>query len=175
MKKNLILLCMSIIALGSVDAIAGSNVTSKMSYSVQRSDTHHANDKERGEFNGGSRIYFESLGNESAVIGWLEKKSGRLTYKNGWTRLILDWPVRVSSIVIRKASVGRQSFKGGVIEVEVQNPKGVWTKIYELQDKDIDAPVTIRNQLLTAGPIKGVRINFRTPAPITIGPIEVNS
>lgn len=174
MKKCLILLWTSIIALGAVDAVAG-NVTSQMSYSVQRSDSHHANDKERGEFNGGSRVYFESLGKESAVIGWLEEKSGRLTYKNGWTRLILDWPVRVSSIVIRKASVGKKDFKGGVIEVEVQNPKGVWTKIYELQDKDIDAPVTIRNQLLTAGPIKGVRINFRTPAPITIGPIEVNS
>ncbi|HXH71973.1 MAG TPA: hypothetical protein VNI58_04075 [Mariprofundaceae bacterium] len=172
MKKLLFILCASAIGFGS--AVAG-EVTSQMSYSVQRSDGNAAGAKEKNEFNGGSAVYFESLGNDPAFIGWLEEKSGKLTYKNGWTRLILDWPVRVSSIVIRKASVGNKDFRGGSIVVEVQNPKGVWNKVYELQDKDIDAPVTIHSPLLSAGPIKGVRINFRTPAPITIGPIEVNS
>jgi len=173
MYKIVLLLC-AIIGLGQIDALAG-NITSQMSYSVQRSDSSHTNAKEKNEFNGGSKIYFESLGEGSTVFGWIEEKTGRSTFKDGWTRLILDWPVRISSIVIRKASVGKKDFNGGSIIVEVQNPKGIWTKVYELQNKDIDNPVTIQNALRSVGPIKGVRISFRSPAPITIGPIDINS
>lgn len=157
----------------AMDATAG-NVTSQMSYSVQRSDSSIVETKAKGEFNGGSKVYFESLGDESAVFDWIKDKSGKSYFRNGWTRLILDWPVRVSSIVIRKASVGKKDFKGGFIEVEVQNPKGKWTKVFEQKDRDIDGAVTIQKSLHAVGPVKGVRINFRTPAPITIGPIEVN-
>jgi len=157
----------------AMDATAGS-VTSQVSYSVQRSDSNLADTNKNGEFSGGSKVYFESLSEESAVFGWIEDKSGRSTFKNGWTRLILDWPVRVSSIVIRKASVGKKDFKGGFIQVEVQNPKGKWTKVFEQKDRDIDGTVTIQKSLHAVGPVIGVRINFRTPAPITIGPIDVN-
>jgi len=172
--KYLMLFMLALLAgFTGIDATAG-NVTSQMSYTVQRSDSSRGDAKAKSEFNGGSKVYFESLGDESKVFGWIEAKSGRSIFKDGWTRLVLDWPVRVSSIVIRKASVGKHDFKGGSIEVEVQNPKGAWTKVFEQKDKDIDSPVTIQKSLQSVGPIKGVRINFRTPSPITIGPIDVN-
>jgi len=172
MKKIILILC-AVVGLGQIDALAG-NVTSQTGYSVVHSDSTRADAKQKSEFNGGSKVYFESLGDNSPIVGWFEQKTGQSTFKSGWTRLILDWPVRISSIVIHKASVGKNDFRGGSITVEVQNPKGKWTKIYEQEDRDIDTPVSIQNALRSVGPIKGVRISFRSSSPITIGPIDVN-
>jgi len=172
MKRIILLLC-AVVGLGQIDALAGS-VTSQMGYSVVHSDSTRSDAKQRSEFNGGSKAYFESLGDNSTVFGWIEQKTGQSTFKNGWTRLILDWPVRISSIVIHKASVGNNNFKGGSITVEVQSPKGKWTKVYEQEDRDIDTPVSIQNTLRSIGPVKGVRISFRSSSPIIIGPIDVN-
>lgn len=173
MKTMSCLMACILLAAASCDAVAG-NVTAQTSYTIQNSDHSRFDAKQKNEFNGGTRVYFESLAEPSAVFGWIEEKSGQSTFKKGWSRLILDWPVRISSIVIHKASVGGKPFKGGFIEVEAQTPKGKWVTLLEQRDRDIDRPLTLRKELKSVGPIKSLRINFRTPAPITIGPIDVN-
>lgn len=151
------------------DANAGS-VANKVSHSVKRSDGTTATMKDRHEFRGGSHKYFSALA-EKNKHSWLPTMN---TFKKGWVRIYLDWPVRVSSIVVRRASVGRKSFKGGEIVVEVQQPKGKWVKILERKDSDIDRAVTISKAVRSAGPVKSVRIRFKTPEPITVGPIDLN-
>jgi len=149
------------------------SVTSQITHKVMRSDGTRANAGARNEFNGGSHLFFESLGDKTYVekIGL---KGDYTTVQKGWARLYLDWPTRLSSIVIHRASVGNGNFRHGHIMLEVQNLRGKWITVFERNDNDIDAPVTIRNELHNVGPIKGVRILFKSPLPITIGPIDLN-
>ena len=152
-------------------AMAGS-VTAQVTHKVMRSDGTKATSDEKHEFTGGSHLFFESLGDKE----YAEKVGLTGDYtpvQEGWARLYLDWPNRVNSITIRKAGV-KGSFKGGSIAVEVQNVKGKWTTVFERNDSDISSPVTISKELGRVGPIKGVRVNFKSPLPFTIGPIDLN-
>jgi hypothetical protein len=154
----------------ATNAEARGLVTNEVSHTVKRSDRSDVAEKRNG-FRGGSHKYFPKLGKK---IGWLGDLNMK-TFKKGWARLYLDWPVRISSIVIHKASVGKKDFKEGYIVLEVQIPKGKWIKVFERKDDDIDRAVTIRKAVRSVGPVKGVRIRFNSPQPITVGPIDLNS
>jgi len=93
-------------------------------------------------------------------------------YKKGQVRLYLDRPVRLRKIILRKASVGRLNFKGGFVKLAVQDDKHKWHEVLFRKDDDVDIAVTISKAKLPAK-IKGVRLRFRTPEPITIGPIDL--
>ncbi len=141
------------------------SVTYRVNHKLIRSDGTRADKKVAHEFKGKSRLYFSSLKD----YRWKETLH---TSKKGQLRLYLDKPVRVSKIVIRKASVGRLSFKGGYINLNVQDAKGKWHKLLDRQDRDIDKPLSLRVSA-SIGKIKGVRMRFRSSEPITIGPIDL--
>jgi len=92
------------------------------------------------------------------------------SFKAGWIRLYLKKPVRLSRIVIHRASVGRKSFQGGEVRLDVQDARGHWTTLLQQKNRDIDHPVSVR---APATPVKGVRLRFRSSEPITIGPIDL--
>ncbi|MDQ7011736.1 MAG: hypothetical protein Q9M29_07940 [Mariprofundaceae bacterium] len=180
------------------DARGTSSITYTSNHSVKRSDGTSASMNEKHEFRGGSHLYFAELDPKKKESSWMPNAITNMsTHKKGWVRLYLDWPVRISRIVIHKASVGRTSFKGGYIEMQVQGLKGRWIKVFERKDDDIDRAVTIRKTLNSVGlerqlrvavgndavtirktlnsvgQIKGARLRFKSPAPITIGPIDI--
>jgi len=156
------------------DARGASSITYSSNHSVKRSDGTTASMNEKHEFRGGKHVFFTELDPKNKSSSWMpDMITNMSTHKKGWTRLYLDWPVRVSKIVIHKASVGRASFKGGYVDMEVQDLKGRWTKVFERKDDDIDRAVTIRKGLSSVGQIKGARLRFKSPAPITIGPIDI--
>jgi len=86
--------------------------------------------------------------------------------------LYLDKPVKVRKIVLHKASVGRLNFKGGYVKLAVQDDKRKWHEIFSREDDDVDIAVTISKAKLP-DKIKGARLRFRSPEPITIGPIDL--
>ncbi len=140
-------------------------VTYRVGHRLIRSDGTRANEKDAHEFRGKSRLFFPGLRD----YRWKETLH---TFKQGQLRLYFDKPVRVSRIVIHKASVGRLSFKGGSLDLRIQDEKGKWHPAYERKDRDIDKPVTIRVPK-SVGKIKGVRFRFRSAEPITVGPIDL--
>ncbi len=115
------------------------------------------------EFRGGHKLYFQSLA-DYALKGKVR------IYKSAWLRLYLMKPARISRIVIHRASVGRKSFQGGDIRLEVQDARGRWTTLLQRKDRDIDRPLSVR---APAVPVKGVRLRFKSPEPITIGPVDL--
>ena len=115
------------------------------------------------EFRGGHKLYFQSLANYAL-------KDKVRSFKSGWIRLYLKKPVRISRIVIHRASVGRKSFQGGEIRLEVQDARGRWTTLLQRNDRDIDRPLSVR---VSSVPVKGVRLRFKSPEPITIGPVDL--
>lgn len=152
----------------------GASLTYSANHSVKRSDGTSASMNEKHEFRGGSHLYFAELDPKKKGSSWMpDVITNMSTHKKGWVRLYLDWPARISKIVIHKASVGRASFKGGHIEMQVQGLKGRWIKVFERKDDDIDRAVTIRKALKSVGQVKGARLRFKSPAPITIGPIDL--
>ncbi|OIO73935.1 MAG: hypothetical protein AUJ57_03440 [Zetaproteobacteria bacterium CG1_02_53_45] len=108
------------------------------------------------------------------MVQWIEETGGHDAYQEGWSRLYLDWPVRIRSIVLHKASVEDKSIKEGWIRLEVQPVKGKWVSVFERSGKDVRQSVAISEALRSVGPIKGVRILFRSPDRIVIGPIDIN-
>jgi len=118
------------------------------------------------EFRGGSRVYFKGLAD------YLLKDKIRSS-KSGWIRLYFKKPVKLSRIVIHRASVGKRTFKDGEIRLEVQNHKGHWTTLLLRKDRDIDKPLTIRKPSKALADVKGVKFKFKTSEPITIGPIDL--
>ncbi len=138
------------------------SITFRVSHRLQRSDGSTATGGIH-EFRGGHRLYFASLGR-------FRFKDKMRSFKSGWARLYLDQPVRISRIVIHQASVGNKSFRGGEITLETQNTRGHWTTLLTRKDRDIDQPLSlpVRN-----GPVKGVRLRFKSPEPITIGPVDL--
>ncbi|MDX8408351.1 MAG: serine/threonine-protein kinase [Mariprofundaceae bacterium] len=140
-------------------------VTYRVDHKLIRSDGTRVTRKDAHEFKGKSRLYFPDL----KSYRWKETLH---TFKKGQLRLYLDKPVRVSKIVIQKASVGRSDFKGGNISINIQDEKGKWHEILDRKDRDIDRPLTIRIAK-SLGKIKGVRMRFRSSEPITIGPIDL--
>ncbi|MCF7822014.1 MAG: protein kinase [Mariprofundaceae bacterium] len=141
------------------------SVTYSVSYKVRRSDNSDVT-PETNEFRGGSRVWFTSLKDYK----WKDKYR---SYKKGQTRLFLDKSVKLSKIVLQKASVGRLDFKGGEVSLAVQDSKGHWTELFERKDDDVDISVTLSKPSAALNDVKGVRLRFKTPEPITIGPIDL--
>jgi len=175
MKRMLFVLLSTMLMLGvnAVTVEVANAGISSVSHKVMRSDGSKATSSENHEFNGGSRDFFKSIDESNSVLQWMEENTDT-TYEEGWVRLYLDWPVRINSIVLRKASVDKRAFKDGWIKLEAQPIKGKWVTVFERKGKDVQGPVTITKELKTIGPIKGVRIVFRSPSRITVGPIDLN-
>lgn len=141
------------------------SVTYRVKHRLVRSDGSRATQKDVHEFRGGSRLFFPDLKD----YRWKETLH---TYKKGQLRLYLDQPVRVSSVVIHKASVGRLSFKGGYVKLAVQNEQGKWFDLFERQDDDVDVAVRLKVPP-SIGKIQGARLRFRSSEPIRVGPIDL--
>ena len=134
-------------------------------HKVVRSDGSDVNPKSH-EFLRSSHLWFISLKD----YRWKDKYR---SYKKGETRLYIDRPVNLSRIVLRKASVGRLDFKGGEVRLEVQNNRGQWTEVFVRKDDDVDIAVTITKPVSALNEVKGIRLRFKTPEPIRVGPIEL--
>ncbi len=140
-------------------------VTYKVDHKLVRSAGGRADPHKPHEFRGASRLYFEDLRD----YPWKEKLH---TFRKAQIRLYLKKPVRVSKVVIHKASVGDKSFKGGEIRLALQDKRGKWHDLIHRKDRDIDRPMSIRVPK-SFGEIKGARLRFRSAEPITIGPIDL--
>ncbi len=143
----------------------GKSVTYSVSHKVTRSDYSDVNPKSH-EFRGATRLWFESLKDYK----WKDRFR---SYKKGWIRLYLDKPQNLSRIYIKRASVGRLDFKGGEISLEVQDSRGRWTEVFSRKDDDIDIPVNITRPKKALDDVNGVRLRFKTPEPIEVGPIDL--
>lgn len=143
------------------------SVTYYVEHKVVRSDNSKVDPKKPHEFRGGSRIWFPSL----EAYRWKEKLH---SFKKGQTRLYLKKSISLSKIILRKASVGKLNFRdGGYVTLSVQNSKGQWTQLFERKGDDVDIPVTITGPRKALKDVKSVRLRFKTPEPIRIGPIDL--
>jgi len=140
-------------------------ITYRVSHRLVRSDGSRVSGGNH-EFRGGSRVYFKGLAD------YVLKDKIRSS-KSGWIRLYLKKPVKLSRIVIHRASVGKRTFKDGEIRLEVQDHKGHWQTLLLRKDRDIDSPLTIRKPGKALADVKGVKFKFKTSEPITIGPIDL--
>ncbi len=140
-------------------------ITYKVRHKLVRQDGSKATMADKHEFKGGSRLFFEALKDYRG-------KGSFIAYKKGQLRLYLDEPVTLRKIIIHKASVGKLDFKGGYIKLAVQDSKHKWHKVFERADDDVDIAVTISKKKLPAT-IISARLRFRSPEPITIGPIDL--
>lgn len=141
------------------------SITYSVGYKVTRSDGSDVDISKPHEFKGGKHLYFASLKDYRG-------KEFFTAYKKGQIRLYLDKAVTLRKIVIQKASVGKLNFKGGYVKLAVQDDKRKWHKVFSRKDDDVDAAVTISKSKLPEN-IIGVRLRFRSPEPITIGPIDL--
>lgn len=141
------------------------SVTYHVSHRLLRSDGGKAGGGKH-EFRGGTRVYFKSLADYPL-------KDKIRMFRSGWIRLYLKKPVKLSRIVIHRASVGRRTFKGGEIKLEVEDSRGHWRTLLDRKDRDIDRPLSIRKPRKALAHVKGVRFKFKTSEPITIGPIDL--
>ncbi|HXH72297.1 MAG TPA: serine/threonine-protein kinase [Mariprofundaceae bacterium] len=140
-------------------------VTYSIPYKVVRSDNSDVDPSKPNEFRGSSRLYFEELRN----YRWKETLH---TVKSGQIRLYLDKPVKVSTVILHKASIGNLDFRDGEISLEVQNEKGKWYRLFDRKDKDVDSPLTFKVPA-TFGEVQGARFRFKSAEPITVGPIDL--
>lgn len=145
---------------------APKSVTFNVGHKVIRNDGGSVDSASLHEFRGGSVLFFESL----KSYKWKETLH---IFKNGQTRLILDQPVSLSAIVLNKASIGRLDFKGGDVELAVQTSDRKWHSVFTRKDDDVDIRVTITRPTSVLRDVIGVRLRFKTPEPITIGPIDL--
>jgi len=141
------------------------SITYTVPHKVMRSTGGQVDINQPHEFKGGNHVYFEVLRDYSG-------KDSFTSYKKGQIRLYLDEAVSLKKIILKKASVGKLNFKGGYVKLAVQDDKYKWHKVFFREDDDVDIAVTIAKNQLPAK-IKGVRLRFRTPEPITIGPIDL--
>ena len=146
-------------------ADSSASVTYKVSYKIRNSEADDIDPHKPNEFRGGSRLYFPSL------------KDNRTdffrAYKKGWVRLYFDRPVHLSAIRIHRLSIGSGDFKGGKIELAVQNDRGRWTVVFRRKDRDIRSPLLIHGSPAAMAQVKGVRLRFTSPEPLTVGPIDL--
>jgi len=140
-------------------------ITYRVSHRLVRSNGSRVSGGKH-EFRGGSRVYFKGL----ADYAFKDKVRA---FKSGWIRLYLKKPVKLSRIVIHRASVGKRTFKDGEIRLEVQDHKGHWTTLLLRKDRDIDRSLTIRKPSKALADVKGVKFKFKTSEPITVGPIDL--
>ncbi|ATX82348.1 hypothetical protein Ga0123462_1485 [Mariprofundus ferrinatatus] len=145
-----------------------------VTHKVVRSDGSQATKDDKHEFNGGSRSFFENINEPSTMLGWVEDVTESEAYREGWVRIYLDWPVTLKSIVLHKATTGDKSIGDGWVNLEVQTVKGKWVRVFNRQAQDVKKPVSISKELQAIGPTKGVRITFRSPTSIRVGPIDLN-
>ncbi len=141
------------------------SITYSVPHKVRRSDGSRV-DPKSNEFRGGSRVWFTSLKDYK----WKDKFR---SFKKGEIRLFLGKATKLSKIVLKKASVGRLNFKGGEVSLAVQNSKGHWTQLFKRVDDDVDITVTLSKPAAALKDVKSVRLRFKTPEPITIGPINL--
>ena len=140
-------------------------VTATMGHRVVYSDGSDVNPKSH-EFLGASRVWFPEL----KSYKWKDRFR---SVKKGQIKLYLDKPTTLSRIVINKASVGRLNFQDGEVALSVQNAKGKWTELFERKNDDVDIKVTITKPRDALRDVKAVILRFKSPEPITIGPIDL--
>lgn len=140
-------------------------VTYHVAHRIVRSDGSSASSGVH-EFRGGKRVYFESLENYAL-------KDKIRSFKSGWIRLYLTKSVKLSRIVIHRASVGKRGFRKGEIRLEVQGSGGHWQTLLLRKDRAIDRPLSISKPGVVLADVKGVRFRFKSSEPITIGPIDL--
>jgi len=141
------------------------SITYRVANRLVRSDGSRVNGGKH-EFRGGRHLYFPQLADYPL-------KSTFHSVKSGWVRLYLTKSVKLSSILIHRASVGKRSFKHGEIKLEVQNSRGHWQTLLLRKDRDIDWLLRISQPKSMLADVKGVRLKFKTPEPMTIGPIDL--
>ncbi|MDQ6954600.1 MAG: serine/threonine-protein kinase [Mariprofundaceae bacterium] len=141
------------------------SITYSVKHKVTRSVDGKIDVTKPHEFKGGNHLYFKSLRNYRG-------KEAFTSYKKGQIRLYLDKAVHLEKIILKKASVGKLNFKGGYIKLAVQDDKHKWHQIFFRENDDVDIAVSIGKSKLPKK-TKGVRLRFRTPEPITIGPIDL--
>jgi eukaryotic-like serine/threonine-protein kinase len=141
------------------------SITYRVSYQISNSESDEISPHKPNEFRGGSRLYFPSL------------KDNRTdffrAFKKGWVRLYFDQPVHLSAINIHKISISSGDFKGGNIELAVQDDRGHWTVLFRSKNKVIDSPLLIHGSPAAMAQVKGVRLRFTSPEPLTVGPIDL--
>jgi len=142
------------------------SITYYVGHKVVRSDSSRVDSKKPHEFRGGNHLYFPEL----KSYRWKETLH---TVRRGEVRLYLSKATRLSAIVLKKATVGRSNFKDGEVGLEVQNSKGNWNQLFYRKDDDVDIAVRITRPSKYLKDVKGIRLRFKTPEPITIGPIDL--
>lgn len=140
--------------------------TETIAYSVTRSDRTDVDPSKPNEFRHGQHVFFYD-----ELESYRFKDTFR-TLKSGEIKLIFDQPVDLSKIIIHKASVGRRDFKDGYVKLSLSDEKGHWSRIFTRNDDDIDIPVTLTDKQALKN-VKTVQLRFKTPEPITIGPIDL--
>ncbi len=140
------------------------SLTYTLKHSVDRSDNTTVNSNKSHEFKGGRHQFYPDF----------KQKGSFQTFKQGTTELTFDKATPVSTIILHKASVGRKDFKRGYVIVEVKAPDSFgWERVFERKDDDVDVKVTIKNIQKHTKLVQAVRLRFKTPEPITIGPIDI--
>ncbi|MDX8398360.1 MAG: serine/threonine-protein kinase [Mariprofundaceae bacterium] len=141
------------------------SITYSMAHKVTRSEGGSVESSKAHEFRGGKHTYFSSLKSY--------RGKGRFTaYKKGQVRLYLDRPVSLKKLVLHRASIGKLDFKKGYIKLAVQDEKHKWHQIFERKGNDVDQAVSIYRSKLPKL-ILGVRMRFRSPEPLIVGPIDL--
>ena len=139
-------------------------VTYTKKYVINRSDKTKISAKGRHEFKGGSHLFYPELAEKS----WLS------SYKRGESKIEFAKPVKLSKIILHKASVGRAGFDRGYVHLELQAPNSNdWVRLFERKGDDVDIKVTINNVQKHMPLIKSLRIRFKTADPMTVGPIDL--
>lgn len=144
---------------------SSSSITYRVDYKVVNSQFDHIDPNKPNEFRGGSRLYFASLKDN--------RTDKYRAYQKGWVRLYFSHPVHLSAIHIQRISVTQRDFRGGRIQLAVQNARGHWTVLFRRNNEDISKPVTIRGRASVMDQVKGIRLRFRSPEPLTVGPIDL--
>ena len=140
------------------------SLTYKHQHSVIRNDDTSAKSNEAHEFRGGQYIFFPQLA----------QKSWGKAFKKGASVLKFKSPVSISTIILHKASVGRLDFNHGYVRLDIQKANSSsWKTIFERDDDDVDIAVTLKGIKKKYPKIQAVRLLFKTPEPITVGPIDL--
>jgi hypothetical protein len=139
------------------------SVTYRVGYKVVNSQADRIDPHRSNEFRGGERLYFASLKDN--------RTDKYRAYQKGWVRLYFRHPVHLSAIHIHRISITKGDFKGGFIELAVQDRRGHWTVLLRRHNRDIDKMRVIHGHALAE--VKGVRLRFRSPEPLMVGPIDL--
>ena len=149
----------------NIASSSAASITYRVAYRVTNSQGDHINPRDPNEFRGGHRVYFKSLKDNRTDI--------YRSYAKGWILLFFDHAEHLSAIRIHRVSAGRANFKGGSIELAVLDRRGHWTVLLHRKNRDIDLPLLLRGSGAAMAEVKGVRLRFRSPAPLTVGPIDL--